>query len=111
MADDGKVLTMKRNDTDPPFRAQVRDALNPGGVDLTNAASAKLLVPGLGINASLTIEDQVTDTGWVNRDWQTTDLHTDGTYDVEVEITWVSGKKRTFPPHGYNLLVVDDDLG
>ena len=111
MAEDGRVLSMKKGDSDPPFRAQVRDALNPDGVDLTVASSAKLLIPALGISATLTIENQVTNKGWVNRAWGVNEVNLSGTHNLEVEITWANGTKRTFPPYGYNTLVVDDDLG
>ena len=111
MADDGRVMTMKLNDTDPPFRAQIRDLLNPDGVDLTAAASVTLIIPALAISALLNVENQVTNKGWVNRAWTVGDVDLPGTHDFEVEIVWGTGARRTIPSHGYNLLVVTDDLG
>ena len=111
MADDGTVLTMKLGDTDPPFRAQIRDVLNPDGVDLTAASSVKLIIPALGINAAVTVENQVTNKGWINRTWQVGELDTAGTFNIEVEVVWGTGARRTFPAYRYNTLVVSADLG
>ena len=113
MAGTGSLQTYKQGDTLPAFRAQLRDVVNGVEVakDLTLATSAKLLLRGPAtLSAALTIEAPPTG-GWVNRPWGVNDLATIGNYDVEVEVTWSGGGKQTFPPHGYGLIVVTDDLG
>ena len=116
MADDGMLLVMKKGDTSPDFRAQCRDGKDANGVpigkNLTGAASVKLLVhKPVVLDKPLTIENQVSNPGWVNCQWVVGDTDLSGTFDVEIEVTWAGGSKQTFPPNGYGLLVIEDDLG
>ena len=110
------VARMKRGDSKPAFRAQLIDeATTPATiVDLTAASQAKLLMrkpDGTLFNQALTVENQTTNTGWVNRTWGGTDLDIAGNYDFEIEITWNDGKIQTFPANQYGTIVVAQDLG
>lgn len=107
---------MKRGDSRPAFRAQLLDeATTPAtAVDLTAASAAKLLLrkpDDTVLSPTLTVENQTTNTGWVNRTWGATDLDIAGTYDLEIEVTWNDGKIQTFPANEYGHIVVAQDLG
>ncbi len=42
--------------------------------------------------------------------WQTGDTDTPGTYEGEVQATFSNGAIRTFPPNGYFLIFIADDI-
>lgn len=107
-------LVMKRGDTTPTFRARCLDDTTP--VDLSSAASVKLLMRRYGastsaLSATMVVEDQATSPGWVYRAWSPSDLSVAGEYHAEVEVTWANGTVQTFPPTGWVTIRVADDLG
>jgi hypothetical protein len=108
-----QVLNVKRGDTAPYFRARCLDGTDP--VDLSTATQVRFLMSAFGganvITASMTVEDQEGNPGWVRRNWQPTDLATGGYYHAEVEVTWNDGKVQTFPAEGYVAVNIIDDLG
>ena len=108
------VLRYKRGDAAPALRVQLLDNTTP--VDLTAATSAKLLMrkpDGTLLDAPVTIENQTTSTGWVNRPWATagTDLAQAGNYPFEIEVTWNDTRKQTFPADQNGIIAVHTDLG
>ena len=42
--------------------------------------------------------------------WSTSDTNTAGTYEGEVEVVFADGRVRTFPPNGYFLIKIKDDI-
>jgi hypothetical protein len=106
------VTKYKRGDSAPPFRAQLLDNTTP--VDLTSATVVRLLMQrpdGTSFAQPLTVENQTTNRGWVNRPWGPSDLLLAGSYAVEVEVTWTGGTVQTFPPGGTARIIVAPDLG
>jgi hypothetical protein len=103
---------IKQHDTYPPLEAQLSD--KNGVVDLTNAASARLLrqptPAGALQDLPMTFKSPRT-SGFVVRDWATGDNAAAGTYSCEVEVTWNDGKITTFPNDGTFTIKVEADLG
>jgi hypothetical protein len=107
------ALVLKRGDRRPSFRGQCLDGTTP--VNLTTAASAKLILKSdiLTVTPAVVIEDAAL--GKVRYDWTAGDLTgvlaTSATYRAEVEVTWGDGTKQTFPGGDYGTVIVIDDLG
>lgn len=108
--------TYKRNDTGPPVSIVCLDGDSP--IDLTNATSARFLMGQVNAAGVSTIKVQGTaaiatdkTTGTVTYNWVVGDLDTVGTYSAEVEITWTTGKKQTFPAANYLTILVVADIG
>lgn len=112
---------IKRNDLEPPFRAQCR--VRGAGVDLAgktvrflmrDQATGAIRVQAL---AHVMTEEErgeagipASELGWVEYAWQTGDTAVAGTYRVEIEVT-DGGRARTFPAGGYVHVHVVADLG
>lgn len=112
---------VKRGDRPGFLRGTCRD--ENGVVRLHEASEARLLIrrraesrsnPGpLKVSAPVTILDTPDGAApgrWEYR-WGATDLDTAGVYSVELQVTWPAGERLTFPTHGYNELIIEDDLG
>jgi uncharacterized protein YfaS (alpha-2-macroglobulin family) len=65
---------------------------------------------GALLDAAMTVVAPAT-SGVVRYDWGLTDTDTAGTYRLEFEVTWNTGKKQTIPNYGYDELVIAEDLG
>lgn len=103
---------MKQYDTRPLYERQLlKDGV---AVDLTDA-DVYLLVRRTGfepviVNGECTVVNA--SGGTISYEWQSTDLVTNGVYDVEVEAYWPgTGARLTFPTVGYEKLTVNDDIG
>ena len=48
--------------------------------------------------------------GRVKYSWSASDTDTAGTYEAEVQVTFSNGAIRTFPPSGYVLIQIKDDI-
>jgi hypothetical protein len=104
---------MKRNDRMPSLETTLYNGSVP--LDLTAATSVKMIAKGFGattpkIDAAMTVVAPATG-GVVRYDWLAADTDTAGTYRLEFEVTWNTGKKQTIPNHGYDELVIAEDLG
>lgn len=107
--------TMKQNDTFPVLTAILSDQVGP--VNLTTADSVKFIMkmasPSTLVTGVCVIVTPQTgaDVGKVTYDWIPADTATNGTYQVEFEVTWNPGDVETFPNDGYKTLEIKDDLG
>jgi hypothetical protein len=108
-----KVWTLKQHDTWPNWEGQLQDE-NKQPIDLTNAASAKLmrvLTTGGSLQTlPLTFKTPRT-SGFVVRDWQDGDNDVPGTFKCEVEVTLNDGSIMTAPNEGTYTMIVEADLG
>jgi len=87
-------------------------------MNLTNATSAKFLmgtIDAAGVSAVKVNQPMSFDadrsTGKVSYAWAPTDLDTAATYKAEVQVTWNTGKKQTFPSDSYLEVNVIADVG
>jgi hypothetical protein len=107
---------LKQHDTAPSWVYDIQDDIDttPTAVNLTGATSVHLLMRLTGstgtpkINAAMTVTDATN--GRVTYDWATGDTDTVGTYDVDHLVTWSDGSKETFPNHGHETVIIEDDL-
>src|SRR5687768_6856281 len=108
---------MKRGDTRPMFRGQIQDLSKPEddrAVDLSAVSQARLLITysdGTVLSELLTVENQTTNKGWVNRPWVAGETDLGGNHKVEVEVLWNDGSKQTFPPDTHGQLILTQDNG
>ena len=104
----------KQNDLEPPAQAPLLNA-DGSPIDLTTATSVKFLMRPTGTSGSPKVTHAVTITdaanGIVKYAWVSGDTDTVGTFDQEWEITWPTSRPQTVPNHGYNTVVIEDDLG
>lgn len=103
---------IKRGDTDPAFSTVLYNGSTP--LDLTAASGVRLIVklPGAvaaKVDAAMTIVSAAA--GSVSYQWQTADTDTAGRYEMEIEVTWNNGRRRTIPTPGKDELVIESDLG
>lgn len=105
------TYTIKKNDTYPSLSLVVKNNGTP--LNITAAASAKVIIKPTTGGAALTFTAAITDAvnGEVTYVWQTGDTATAGVYDMEVEITWAAGGIQTFPNDSYESLEIKADLG
>lgn len=104
---------MKRNDRMPSLETTLYNGSVP--LDLTAATAVKMIARSAGaaspkVDAAMTVVAPAT-SGVVRYDWGLTDTDTAGTYRLEFEVTWNTGKKQTIPNYGYDELVIAEDLG
>jgi hypothetical protein len=110
-------FTIKRGDTWGPLEAVLEDRNGP--IDLTTASKVKMLMKSSTLSITtgpLTIPEQHgANKGKVEYDWEEGDLSIVGTYNVEFEIEWESGRKQTVPNGAegelYSTVNVTQDLG
>jgi hypothetical protein len=117
----GSVPTWKRFDTDPPYAAFLQQAAGASVLPLTTASTVKLIAKNTG--ASTTINGVATQIlltgqmviassaqGYVTYTWGASDLAVADVYNVEYEIGWQNGTKRTVPNDSYDQFQVIADL-
>jgi hypothetical protein len=54
--------------------------------------------------------DQINNKGYVSYSWGGSDLTTEGVFLAEWEVTFLSGKKETFPNNGYDVVRVTKEI-
>ncbi len=101
------VLTYTAGDSEPSFTATVYN--RDGSVlDLTSATGvefrAKLTTGNTTITRSGTITSPTN--GTVRFTWATTDLATVGIYNLQVRVTWSTGRWSSHPNNTYDALVI-----
>lgn len=108
-------FTIKQGDRLPAFAAVVVDG-DGEPVDISAGATARFKMrPAAGgavkVNAVATIVDDGSEElrGHVRYDWAALDTDTAGDFDAEVEVT-SAGLALTFPNHGYQRVVITDDI-
>lgn len=106
-------FNMKQYDLLPVLRLELLDGTTP--VDLTLASEVRLFlknrVAGLKVDAVMTKLTQTGDTlGQVEYEWQDGDTDSLGTFQMEVQVLWPGSLPQTFPPKGYNTLIINRDL-
>lgn len=107
-------FSIKAHDRLPSIRAQLMTEADEQPVDLTAAQSVRfIMTTAVGsvskVSAVAVVEDPPT-TGIVRYDWTAEDTNTPGQYLAEWEVTWVGGKKQTFPTGSYHTISVLADL-
>lgn len=102
-------VTLKAHDTWPPLNATL--STDTGPLDLSTAATVKLLLKADSTLVSGVCTIVSASDGTVRYDWQTGDTATPGTYQCEFEITWATGKIETVPNDGYAAISIEEDLG
>lgn len=105
------TFNIKQNDTSPNLTATLLDE-DGLPVPLISAQSARFHMRNsegtVVIDADIIITDAVAAT--VLYAWQASDTATAGTYQAEVEITFLNGQIETFPNVGYLEIVITDDI-
>ena len=104
-------ITLKRGDTRHAIKAILKD--NDGDpVDLTGC-EVKFIMAPLGRPAAIDREVHVQDAGagevWVV--WVPGDTDISGIYRAEFKVTYLDGRKETFPNDGYIGINIMNDLG
>jgi hypothetical protein len=103
----------KQSDTAPAIVAALLDG-NGNPVSLVGATVRFHMMDQSGtviITANATVDpDQINNTGHVSYSWQTTDLASTGVYLAEWEVTFLNGKKETFPNNGYDVVRVAKEI-
>lgn len=108
-------FTIKRGDREPGLVLTLEH--NGAPYAIPGGATAKLLMklPGAGspkVNAAVVIDaDQGANPGRVTYAWGATDTDTEGTFNIEVEVSYAGGEKATFPNDGYKTIEIVEDLG
>ena len=105
-------FSIKQNDTRPILELHL--TLNGSPLDLTGAASVKLLMASTpGGATTVTRPGTITTpaSGITQFTFQAADTATVGMYNAEVEITWSAGAIETVPNADYISIEIVDDLG
>lgn len=105
---------IKAHDTLPALRVQLLKEDDESIIDLTNAQSVRLIMTTAAgaaplIAAGAVIEAPTT-AGIVRYDWTAVNTALPGEYLGEFEVTWVGGKKQTFPTGSYITISILADL-
>jgi len=103
---------IKRNDTEPVIRAQVKSLSTADPISLSGASAIFLMYDLEGVqvvNSPAGIESPATE-GIVQYQWDAADTVTSGSFDAEFQITLGSGQKITAPNSGYIEIRIDEDL-
>lgn len=107
-------FSIKAHDRLPSIRAQLMTETDEVPVDLTAASGVRfVMTTAVGsiskVSAPAVVESPPT-SGIVRYDWVAADTDTPGQYLAEWEVTWVGGKKQTFPTGSYHTISVLADL-
>lgn len=101
------VITYTAGDSEPSFEVQILDR-DGNALNLTTAASvefrAKITTGSTTITRSGTIT--TASTGWCKFTWDTTDLAVVGIYNMQVRVTWSTGRWSSHPNNTYDALVI-----
>ena len=101
------VITYTAGDSEPSFEVQIlnRDG-NP--LNLTTASSVELRAKITTGSTTITRSGTITtaSTGWCKFTWATTDLATVGIYNMQVRVTWSTGRWSSHPNNTYDALVI-----
>lgn len=102
---------IKQNDTEPTFQAGLLDS-DGFPVDLTSATAVRFHMRDA---SGTVIVDQpmviiTAASGVVQYDWIAADTQTAGSFQVEVEVTYLGGSIETFPNNGYEEVIITDDI-
>ena len=104
---------IKENDTSPSLEGICRDGFG-APVNMTGATVVfnMRLHPAGAVKISSGAMTAVGSAanGRFKYVWQTGDTNTPGTYEGEVQATFSNGAIRTFPPNGYFLIFIADDI-
>lgn len=105
---------IKQNDTSPALEGILRDGFG-APVNMTGATvvflmrlhpagAVKISAGTMGAVGSATLGRQ-------KYSWSASDTNTAGRYEGEIEATFADGAIRTFPPNGYFIIDIADDVG
>jgi hypothetical protein len=103
-------MTIKRNDTAPPFLATCADA-EGDAVDISNSTVRFHMTDSSGTIKVDAAADIVLGTaGTVRYDWAAADTDTAGQFKAEVEVTFADATIRTFPTTNFAFVRIVGDL-
>lgn len=105
-------FVVKRHDTKPDLIATLTDS--DGTIaNLSTATSVKVIGSSRDTREVVfsRAPESATSLGVVTMPLQTGDTATAGIINVEVEVTWPTGRIQTFPADGYLRMKVVADLG
>lgn len=105
------VLTYTAGDSEPSFDVQILDR-NGLPLDLTAATAvefrAKLTTGATTITRAGSFTDRAN--GRCRFTWTTTDLATVGIWNVQVRVTWATGRWSSHPNNTYDALVLQREV-
>lgn len=105
------VLTYTAGDSEPSFEFTIYDR-DGSPLDLTAATAvefrAKLTTGATLVTRSCVFTDRAN--GKAKATWATTDLATIGIYNVQVRVTWASGRWSSHPNDTYDALVIQREV-
>lgn len=105
------VLTYTAGDSEPSFEFVVYDR-DGSPLDLTTATAlefrAKLTTGATLVSRSCSFVDRANGVGKAT--WATTDLATIGIYNVQVRVTWATGRWSSHPNDTYDALVIQREV-
>lgn len=104
---------IKENDTSPSLEGICRDGFGaPVNMTGANVEFHMRLHPAgaVKISAGAMVAVGSAELGRFKYVWQAGDTDTAGVYEGEVEATFSNGAIRTFPPNGYFLVQIKDDI-
>jgi hypothetical protein len=103
----------KQGDTAPAIVAVLLDG-NGNAVSLVGATARFHMMAQDGtvvVTANATVDpDQTNNKGQVSYSWGSLDLATEGVYLAEWEVTFLNGKKETFPNYDYDVVRVTREI-
>ena len=102
----------KQHDLEPSLNFALQNA-DGSAILLTGATGVNIILRPTGATSgetkhAMTVVDAAN--GLVRHTWISGDTNTVGTYDLECEIIWPTSRPQTVPNHGYDTLIISDDL-
>lgn len=110
----GKIFTLRQNDTAPPIRATLGVDNEPVDIQGATVKFHMINLSGLVVLDQPATSDQVGDgsdgtLGWVSYAWQTGDTSIPGRYRGEWEVTFPDGTIRSFPVD-YQMIDISPEI-
>lgn len=105
------TFRIKQHDLEPPLQIDLSGSTG----DLNGVVSWKVIGKrGTTVVFTDTAPDHAVGTpttALVTHHWVAGETDVVGVINIEVEVTWPTGRPQTFPPAGYNQVKVTADLG
>lgn len=101
------VLTYTAGDSEPSFEVTILDR-DGSALDLSTAVSVEFRAKVTTGSATVTRSGTITSPsiGLCEFTWSTTDLATVGIYNMQIRVTWSTGRWSSHPNNTYDALVI-----